>query len=201
MSWLQTLEPEGLRHWLRLTAIPMLASLPDGKILWANQAYERLTGYTWAELQNMTWMELTDDLEDRKADLEMSHEVVRGDRFQYQFRKRYRHKTSVGPPVLIDVLRYPMTGEFVCFFVSVLPLDAGYNQALAEVEKLHRIVFDFIDLQKKQHNVVEQYLGWLKESPTVAWPISIIVTVFLLGDRMLEIVKQVFALFHVGGGP
>lgn len=195
MSWLNHIEPEGLRHWLRLTAIPMLASLPDGKILWANQAYERLTGYSWAELESMSWIDLTEDLEDRRADAAMAQELVRGDRFQYQFRKRYKHKTMMGPQVLIDVLRYPIDGQFVCSLVSVLPLDAGYDQALVEVEKLHRIVFDFIDLQKKQRNIAEQYVAWLKDSPTVAWPISIIVAVFVLGDRLLEIVKQIFDLF------
>lgn len=193
-AWLDALEPSGLRAWLRHTAVPMLATLPDGKFLWVNSAYERLTGYTWSELNDLSWTELTESLSDRNKDVEMALELQSGQgRISYQFRKQYKHKTGTGPRVIIDVLRYPIQGDFVCFLVSVIPLDKGYEQALHEVEKLHRLIEDFIQLQKR--TLWDQYWNWAEKHPYRAAIVTVIAATFILGDRILQIVKDALELF------
>lgn len=201
MSWLETVEPVGLRDWIRYTYVPMLASLPDGTILWANPSYERLTGYTLPELEKKSWQDMTIDLDDRSADIEMALSLKTGERKQYQLRKQCQHKTGTGPQVLIDALRYPQEGKFVCFFVSVIPLDEGYNQSLREIEKLRLIMEVFLKSQKDRQTTVEKLTAWAEKHPKMAFLASAVIFIFLFGDRSLEIIKSVMTLFSFKQGP
>ena len=61
-----------------------------GRILLANTYYEKITGYKFDELQNLSFAELTHP-EDREADLKLFNDAANGDR-HYQNEKRYIRK-------------------------------------------------------------------------------------------------------------
>lgn len=201
MSWLEHIKPEGLRDWIRYTYVPMLASLPDGTILWANPSCERLTGYTLPELEKLSWRDLTIDIDDREADIEMALATEAGERKQYQIRKQYKHKTGMDPQVLIDVLRHPQNGEFKCFFVSIIPLDEGYDQALKEVKKLRLIMEVFLRNEQSKPGTLDKLSVWAEKHPKMAFFTGIVTFIFLFGDRALEIIKSVMSLISFKQGP
>lgn len=199
MTWLRTLGQEELDHWLRRTDVPLLASLPEGQILWCNRAFEVLTGYTVSELHNMTWRDLTDDADDLTADIEMAYQVQRGERESYQLQKRYRTKHGPSKRVMIHVLRNPYSGAFKCYFVSVIPLDAGYETALNEIQQVRGMMLELMAKLSEDKTLWTKYMEHWKKYPIPVTIATIVTLVFLLGDRLLEIIKDVMSFIPQGG--
>lgn len=171
--------------WLRHTRIPMLATLATGEILWSNVAFEQLVGYTSAELSRKTWIELTAGSDDAKDDAEMAAMLASGDaqRTQYSFRKAYRLKSGEVVQVLIDVLRYPMQGEYVAFLVSVEPIETGTAVAISEIQKLSKSMSEATPFK-------ERLLTWAASNPYKAGTAAVFLAFILFGDRVIEIVKK-----------
>jgi PAS domain S-box-containing protein len=65
-----------------------LSALPDGRIVEANQAYQKMTGYTAQELARRTVFDLT-DAEDVARHRELYAEIAAGTRGSYQLEKRF----------------------------------------------------------------------------------------------------------------
>jgi len=152
--WLDSLSNHEVKSWLINTNVPMLVSIPNGKILWCNPAFERYTGYTINELvedethlnRGISWIDLTDDRDDKEFDVQLSHELEMGDRTEYTYYKFYRTKAGPVKRSMIHVLRSPATGEFKCCFVSIIPLDVGYEFAMKEMQDIRTQQLRIIDL-------------------------------------------------------
>lgn len=193
--WLDRQTPGVLRQWLKATNVPMLATRPDGAILWANQAYEDLVGYASTELVGVrTWIELTSGAADSEGDAKMAELIASGERTEYSFRKAYLHKTQQPRPVRIHVLRYPAHGPFEFFLVSVLPLDADVS-VLEEVESIQ---VRLVELMSQNRNSLEHVTELAKAHPIVATVIAAVLSTLLFGDRVLELAGRAIGL--IGGG-
>lgn len=176
----------------------MLASLPTGEILWVNEAFEELVGYSSIELQHIKWIDLTDDKKELAADLALVDETLKGSRTRYMLRKEYR--TKDGPPVkcIIDVIRYPVSNEFECFLVFVMPITHGYQFAVDKLSEIHEII---VELIKAQRQPAEIKIGFsdiskaAKEHPVLASIILTLLGVLLFGERVLEVLRM-FNVFN-----
>lgn len=89
--------------------------------VWANAAFERLVGYSQAELSELTWMDIT-ATEDLGADLKNVRAVIAGEDMQYTMLKNFIHKRGHKVKICLSVWRHPSDyREFVCFIVEAMP--------------------------------------------------------------------------------
>ena len=194
--WLSQQSKEKLEHWVRHTKTPMLATLPDGSILWTNTAFETLLGYTKVELAGQkTWIELTKPDENLGYDRQMVEQVVAGTMTDYQLQKQYLTKSGSTKTVVIDVLRYPTIGPFECFLVAVVPVDRGVELAIGQLSEIRKLILKMIEKEPKGLTF-DKLMGWTKEHPLVAAIIGTLFAFLLFGERVFEILK----LFGVGQG-
>ena len=195
--------------WVRHTKVPLLATLPDGSILWANAAMERLLDYTVSELLEMTWTELTAASNDADKDAQMAAMLVDGStgRVSYEFRKSYRKKNGEMVPVVIDVIRYPLHGgeeSFKAFLVSVMPIESSAQFAIKEVHALRDQLVEFMTKIEERREVSQKeplsdrLLKWATDNPTKAGVILAFLAFLLFGDRVLEILQEIRGLFIPG---
>ena len=105
---------------------PMACVADNNRFVWVNPAFERLCGYSRAELQEMTWMQITMQ-HDVGGDLASVESVINGEDNQYTLAKRYKHKLGREVPVQLTVWRFPMNTEklLACFIVEAIPKTAS----------------------------------------------------------------------------
>lgn len=122
----------------------------DNRFVWVNSAFERLTGYSRAELTQMDWMDITIQT-DIGGDLASVKSVVSGEDDRYTISKRYRHKLGKDVPIVLSVWRFPRSVEnmLACFIVeavpehaSVLELDKLRNELQGQINQLRTSMID-----------------------------------------------------------
>jgi PAS domain S-box-containing protein len=197
--WLDTQNQAALAYWLRHTTIPMLIARETGDIVWVNQSMEELLGYTAAELTDttrMNWHRLTANQEDARADVKMAAEVAGGRRWEYQLQTSYITKIGRPERVLQHVLRYPASGVFDYFMVSLIPLDRGYQAALEELTFIRTDLVKLIELSTaSKPSMAEKLWAWAQAHPVMAAVGALFVFAFIFGDRALEIATSVKEIF------
>jgi PAS domain S-box-containing protein len=203
VDWIEQQQPEALRRWIRDTSVPVLASLPAGEILWVNQAFEKLLGYTLPELNNLSWKDITANGNDIKTDVELARQTVDGEREEYQFQKEYIHKDRSLKTVRIHVLRHPEAGEFQNFLVTVIPLD-GYDQAnmdrMIEMErqlsalvesdtrnvKVMSAIAEAINRESWMQQKFDQVIEWSSENPVKALAVALVLGFMFFGETFKD---------------
>lgn len=152
-KWLSDSERMLLEQWIDGTTHPMAATLQDGRVLYANKAWQRVIGYTDIEYDSgVKWTEITIDSNDLKLDTALALETMKGERQSYQFSKTYRHKEHHPIPGFVFVQRYPLTGgeeEFECFLVSFHPSQQTELSIITEFSKLN----------EQTHDILKQQIG------------------------------------------
>jgi PAS domain S-box-containing protein len=189
MGWIQKQPETLLVEWIRRTKSPMLATLPCGEILWCNRAFEDLLGYSSVELiGKKTWRELTADQADLQSDIELVNETVKGDRVDYQLQKPYMAKSGKAKECLIDVIRYPVVGDFECFLVTVFPLDDGLQYAMGQLAQIRTLIIELMERQPSGLTF-EKVRTLSKEHPVGFYVVAILLATLLFGERVVEIAK------------
>ena len=135
-----------LGYWQRTCEeidYPLACVCPNNKFMWVNSAFERLTGYSVAELFNTTWMSITDQ-NDVGGDLASVQAVINGKITHYTMSKNYRHKRGYLVPVDLTVRRFPINRmeELVCFIVEAPPSKATKPELDQVEQNLTRIIED-----------------------------------------------------------
>ncbi|MFT5582421.1 MAG: PAS domain S-box-containing protein [Psychromonas sp.] len=121
------------------SAIGMGLVSPDGKWLKVNESVSEITGYTNAELMNLTFADLThpDDLE---ADLKLLKELIDGTRNSYKLEKRYIHKEG---NIIWVILAVSMVkdeeGKPLHFVSQITDVTERKNTSIKLENALHRI--------------------------------------------------------------
>jgi PAS domain S-box-containing protein len=196
MSWINN-KPEGLlRYWLTNTKAPMIASMPDGTILWVNRSFERMIGYVSAEIVGkLSWKDLTQDKDDLAADIAMMEELATGERTQYQLQKEYLTKHDKPVKVVIDVMRYPNgTEQLECFLVTAIPIDEGLQFAMGELSAIREILLGLSAVMStpQQNKLVigfDDIQSWYKNNPLISTALTIVIATLLFGERVIEIIQ------------
>lgn len=83
--------------------IGMAIAMPDGRFLRVNQAYCDAVGYTVAELQQMTLVDITHP-DDRETNLQLIQQLLDGKISSFFLEKRYTHKTAGTVFALLQVV-------------------------------------------------------------------------------------------------
>lgn len=114
---------------------PMACVTTRNQFIWVNSAFERLVGYSVAELVGKTWMSITDQ-SDVGGDLASEEAVIAGKINCYTMSKQYIHKRGHRVPIELSVRRFPANPveTLLCFRVESPPARATRPE-LDEVEK------------------------------------------------------------------
>ena len=189
MSWIENQSTSILIDWIRRTKSPMLATMPDGEILWVNRAFEELLGYSSVELVGKrTWKDLTADQMDLKSDLALVEETVSGVRIDYQLQKPYMTKSGKAKECLIDVSRYPSSGDFECFLVTCFPLDDGLQYAMGQLAQIRTLIIELMERQPTGLTI-DKIRVISKENPISFYVVLTILGTLLFGERVVEIAR------------
>lgn len=194
--WLEDQKNDVLVNWIRRTKTPMLATLPCGEILWCNEAFEGLLGFASVELVGKkTWKDLTANDEDLQNDVALAAQCELGQRTDYQLQKVYRTKGGTLRRCIIDVIRYPLNGEFRVFLVAVCPVDHGVEFALGQLNEIRELIVQMA--QRENQAVVvngltlDKIVAFANSHPVIASVIALVLGTLLFGDRVIEIWKAV----------
>ena len=189
-NWLVKQKSDVLTSLLRRTKTPMLATMPDGEILWCNEAFENFSGYTAPELVGKkTWIELTNQDEDLEYDLELVESVRVGVRTDYQLQKTYVTKQGYHRQCIIDVIRYPIQGELECFLVVASPLDLGVEFAVTQIGEIRTLILEMMQ-HKRTGLTFEKAMEWSERHPYVSTFLLVLFLSLILGDRVIELAKS-----------
>jgi PAS domain S-box-containing protein len=114
---------------------PLACVCPDNKFMWVNQAFERMLGYSSAELAGKTWMSITEQ-QYVGGDLASVEAVISGRISHYTMSKNYINKRGGVVPVELTVHRFPESPieNLICFIVESPPTKATKPE-LDQVEK------------------------------------------------------------------
>lgn len=201
MNWLEG-QTAALRVWITKTPHALLASTAEGAILYANEACERLLGYTAFEIQNKDWKELTVNPEDLKSDVTMVEAVMSGERDEYEQQKSYRHKLGHPIDCFIHVHRYPAKGETIEFFlVSIRPVtQAGQLEVLKGITAMKFAMLEQLEafgtIIEMRKTAFEQVSEWAKENKKAATVLAFFLSYILFGDRAFEVAERAIKIFR-----
>ena len=186
--WLDEQPESKLKDWIKRTKTPMLASMPDGEILWCNGAFETMLGWSSVELVGKkSWKDLTES-DDLGFDMALVSQAIAGERTDYQLQKEYKTKNGSPKRVIIDVLRYPQHGEFDCFLVAACPLDNGVQFALTQIGEIRTLLIEMMERQPTGLTL-DKAIAFAKEHPIAAAILATVFGVLLFGERVVEIIK------------
>jgi len=120
---------------------PMACVGTDNKFVAVNAAFERLLGYSEAEMSGHTWMQYTLHA-DVGGDLASVNAVIEGRATQYRMDKRYVHKRGHTIPVSLTVRRFPKDLlQPITFFSVQAPVQHATQLELSELQKTHHTTF------------------------------------------------------------
>lgn len=149
----------------------------DGQFLNVNPVLCEWLGYAPTELENMTFMDVTDPA-DTKADLEAVDEVLRGVRQAYTMTKKYRPKAGAPFNAKLTVLPWKDEGgKTVLFFYSqIQKLDIVQLQPKDEL----RVLWDFITRYKRSTALVVIGIAMAGEG-VIRWASKVAETAMSIG--------------------
>jgi PAS domain S-box-containing protein len=133
-----------------------------GRYETANKAFQRMTGYSWDELRNLTVLDITPE-EDRAATRRRIDEIVAGPQRSYRTEKRYRRKDGETLWADINTFFIPAT-DSTPGFLAVVAVDITERkraeEALRESEERFRTLvqfsFDVYWESDAQHRFIRQ---------------------------------------------
>jgi PAS domain S-box-containing protein len=127
--------------------------------IWVNGAFERLVGYSQAELREKTWMDIT-ATEDLGADLKNVDAVISGENYQYSMLKHYVHKSGHKVRITLTVWRHPADyRDFVCFIVEAMPDQASITDVRVIEQSLRatlKAVEQRVSHLEREENLMDQ---------------------------------------------
>lgn len=126
---------------------PMACVSTENEFVWVNSAFERMIGYSIAELLGRTWMEITYQ-PDVGGDLASVQSVIEGKIEHYRMVKEYVHKRGHKVQVELIVRRFPknVLEDLIYFRVEAPPVRATPQ----ELHSLKRDLLETIDLLRTE---------------------------------------------------
>jgi diguanylate cyclase len=111
------------KHVFQVIEHPLALVCPQNKFVRVNHAFEKLVGYSAAELMKMTWTDITFH-QDIGGELDSMEHVKRGELPNYTMLKRFLGKDGMHIPVAVTVWKFPPgTSELIGFTVEADPKE------------------------------------------------------------------------------
>ena len=116
----------------------------QGRFFATNPVYQEIVGYSQAELETISFLELTHP-DDREANWALAVELLEGKRQQFQIEKRYRRKDGSLIWVSNNVSLVPGTESMSRFIMALsedITLRKEAEEALRQSESRFRLILD-----------------------------------------------------------
>ena len=175
---------EWFAHALQFINHPVCLVDCDNRFAWVNAAYERLVGYSEAELLGKTWMSVT-EMSDVGGDLASVESIISGDKDTYTTAKKYISKSGHQIPVALTVWRFPSSGALVGFSVEAIPesssarLEKIHADHVAELAQLSARVEQLEVIQNAVSKTLELLIKWMPVIGALAAAIAWVYTTFV----------------------
>lgn len=113
----------------------------DGEWVYINPKLEDIVGYTWQELKNISFQDITVE-EDLYTDLNLVEDIKESRLEEYTLYKRYRHKLGHEVPIRLKVI--PLgegRGNLTLFLSQIVPSSsaATLNDEDAVIKEIRKI--------------------------------------------------------------
>jgi PAS domain S-box-containing protein len=136
---------ERWRTVYQTASVGIATSDDNRRILTANQALQRMLGYTEAELQTLRWPDLTHE-DDQALTREWITDLEAGRQQAYQVEKRYRRKDGEFIWASVNASYVPATGASSAFFASIIvditdrkQAEENLRRAQSELARVARV--------------------------------------------------------------
>lgn len=194
---------EYLKRVLQRSPIGTALVKQDGGFIYANASLSSILGYSHAELELLSWQEITHP-EDINKDEILVAEMLRGDRESYQLRKRYIRKDgSICPAVLSVSNVLDANGDFECFLSQVndsiesieqKELELFHNEILNAITHDEFVLYyqDIVDLRSLSTVGYESLIRWQHPTKGLVYPDNFIERCEQSPDLMLQLCQWVF---------
>ena len=194
-EWLDS-HPDALATYIRRSRIPHSFTLPDGRFLWANPAWEQMLDYSVVELQEISWRAVTASQSDAEYDSRMAKDLASEEptRTSYEFRKSYLRKNGTPVPVVIHVQRFPETGPFRFFIVTSLPeppVIEVVKQEFREMRKEHA--------EREANRLSVRFMELAQKYPKVAMMVTGFILFLFFGEEATQYLREIAKIFLNGG--
>ena len=198
MSWLEGRASNLMINWLEMTSVALCATTPAGDVLWCNEAFEELTGYTSYELMqgHKDWSELTDTSEDREAEQANLEKVLRGGRDDFMITKSIRKKDGQLANVLAHTIRFPPDGEVQCLLVSCVEQNSSDRLQAKTISEVHSMMFKIIEENQNRLSLSDRLLAWVEANQWKAGIVGCVIAAFVFGDSFLHALTGVLDAFR-----
>jgi len=135
---------------------PMACVNLNNEFMRVNHAFEKLLGYSSAEVEGRTWMEFTEQ-KHVGGDLSSVEAVKSGKLDSYSLEKDYIHKRGFKVPVRLIVRRYPKNSiEDLLFFRVETPIVTATQSQLQDVARVNEHTLELLDTLKERLRKVEE---------------------------------------------
>lgn len=202
MSWLEGRTSDLMISWLEMTSVALCATTTSGDVLWCNEAFENLTGYTSYELTagHKDWSELTDSSGDREAEQANLDKVIRGSRADFQITKSIRKKDGQLIHVLSQTIRFPPQGEVEFLLVSCVEQNSSDHLQAKTISEVHSMMFKIIEENQNKLSFSDRVFAWVEKNQWKAGIAGCVFMAFIFGDSFLSALTGVLDAFR-GGFP
>ena len=188
-----------VKTWVKHCPAMKLVTTMDGKILWANEAFIEWSQYTLAELTKITWMQLS------VADENLEYDIASAKMLDvysptYKVKKQYIPKGSKPEWGILNVMRYPMSGEIKWCLCTWEPLRNGtataFAQAMENANKIEKRLEDmascvkFITSQTEEDRFLLSAIAMIKKHPKVAIAFLVMALGMFGANNMLELLQR-----------
>lgn len=159
VDWIkQEMESEALRDWVHRGAHPKAVTMPDGTFKYANESWCKRLGYTWFELQRMSWKEITPISADLAADEANVQALVDGDIEEYILQKPYMAKGGYTVEGTIHVMRFPRSGPIKYCLVDWIPMQSSSGELLHYAMQVMTSLTDAVDRNTSSTQMIRESL-------------------------------------------
>jgi hypothetical protein len=197
--WIDDIDDEALRTWIRHSPNMQLVSSINGEIVWANEAFCEWSQYTLNELKRLTWMQISVQDKDLEADIEAAKSLTPYNPI-YTIKKQYVPKGSKPEWGHLTVMRYPLQGEIQFCLCAWEPLKNGtaiaFSMAMEkfiEVDKRLKEMSTEISSLTSQTDEDKFVLGgirMIKRYPKVAAGLLVVMLSLFGLNNILEILQR-----------
>lgn len=147
------IRPEFFREAWEDADHPMACVDAENQFVLVNSAFERLLGYSSAELEGKSWMEITAQ-RDVGGDLASVQAVIEGRADIYTMEKDYLHKRGRAIPVVLTVRRFPRASHLPLLYFSVeAPVSTITRPEMLSLERSLREEINKMAAQLKSSGV------------------------------------------------
>ena len=197
--WLESLDCKALKLMAQTSTSMYIASLPNGKILWANRSFLDWSKYTLHESTSKNWKDISVKDDSLEADLK-ELETLNEYELTYSVQKSFIPKGSAPNVGMLHVTRYPSTGEIEFCWCRWEPFYNGTAKAFeASLRAQAKFTesFDALSTQIRamtnktvEERALTSLISLIQKYPKASWIIALLMLTTFIGNNTTSLFQR-----------